>query len=148
MAVSILGAFPVGPMVADQVLLDFGYSADRDRFSLLLRNGQFLFRLFDHNGGQHEIQANNPRLIDFKNGHELTLAEAEFGLRPDGFHMAAFVNRRCVGRLAGAPVPIDQYRLRPFVIGSDFEGQTLADFSATEIIAYARTLSWRERLQM
>lgn len=148
MSVSILGSFPISPMVADQVLLDFGYSADRDRFSLLLRDGQFLFRLYDHNGGQHVLQAHNPRLIDFQNGHEITLVEAEFGLRPDGFHMAAFVNRRCIGRLAGAPVPIDQYHLRPFVVGSDFEGKTPADFCATEIIVYARTLSWKERLQV
>jgi len=147
-AVSLLGMFPAKPSVTDQVILDYGIDEFRNRLTIRLADGTFVIVLVDSEGKAHRSEIRRPMVVEFANANELTLLEVEFGVGAEGSYLGLFVNRRCLLAKFTERIHVNPGTLSESVLGSDMHGRTPAHFAIIELVTYARTLSWRERLQL
>ena len=132
-----------------QVFFDFGVDRNRNRLTIGLENGFFLFTLLDAEGQKQQERVRRPVVVDFANASGLTLLEVEAGARGDKLNLAAFVNRRSVvsKEIAGSTIQSSEL-LDHCVLGSDLTETVHANFGVIDIVVYPRTLNWRERLQL
>lgn len=132
-----------------QVFLDFGLALNKNRLTIGLDNGYFIFTLHDADGQKQTERVRRPVIVDFANASGLTMVEVEVGARGDRLHFSAFINRRSVvsKEIVGSTIQSSEL-LEQSVLGSDLTETVHANFGITDLVIYPRTLTWRERAQL